>query len=458
MSDLEQRTAKLNQGSGHVAQDEVVEELQASLEELRISQDELIRQNESLAEMQQRINIERMRYRELFDLAPEAIILSDADGIIREGNQEAANLLGVRQRYLAGKPLAVFLNLSHRKELRESLSHLAGGTDRECWKTELVARNHNVTPVEITVAHVKQRPGLEQALCWIIRPISSLSPEQLAKPSGPDVLLNNQAKLEERIEQLEADAVNRKRAIDRMVQHSSELEMRLQARNDELQHAQAELESLGRGLGRSLKKSSRVIEQLAGELEQKIDQMSPEQVRQYVSLIRIGSRQTGALAQRLTAFVELPKRPLDMKPVNVAALLIAISKTHENQLQRRDLNLNFPLQLPDVKGDPDLIRTLFNELVCNALKFTSKQEGAVVEIGVMDMDGRQTWFVRDNGVGFAMANGYRLFHPFQRLHADEYEGYGLGLAIAKRIIQRHTGEIWAEAQEGLGTTVYFTLG
>ena len=111
------------------------------------------------------------------------------------------------------------------------------------------------------------------------------------------------------------------------------------------------------------------------------------------------------------------------------------------------------------QGDPRLLGIVFDNLLGNAWKFTSKQERAVIEVGAMSHDGTKAYFVRDNGAGFDMAYADKLFGAFQRLHAmAEYPGTGIGLATVKRIVLRHCGRVWAEGRVGQGATVSFTLG
>jgi light-regulated signal transduction histidine kinase (bacteriophytochrome) len=95
----------------------------------------------------------------------------------------------------------------------------------------------------------------------------------------------------------------------------------------------------------------------------------------------------------------------------------------------------------------------------NAWKYTGKQKTALIEFGVGEINGKTTYFMRDNGPGFDMTQADRLFIPFQRLHSrEEFAGHGIGLSSAQRIIQRHGGRIWAEGEPGKGATFYFTLG
>jgi light-regulated signal transduction histidine kinase (bacteriophytochrome) len=109
--------------------------------------------------------------------------------------------------------------------------------------------------------------------------------------------------------------------------------------------------------------------------------------------------------------------------------------------------------------DPGLLRTLLENLMSNAWKFTARRAYACIEIGAVDQDGQRVYFVRDNGVGFPGEHGDRLFQPFQRLHTHaEFEGTGIGLATVQRIVARHGGRAWAEGHVDRGATVYFALG
>lgn len=115
--------------------------------------------------------------------------------------------------------------------------------------------------------------------------------------------------------------------------------------------------------------------------------------------------------------------------------------------------------LPFVECDPGLIKQVFQNLLSNAVKFTRPRTPAVIEVGQKDRDGIPAVFVHDNGVGFNMKYADKLFGVFQRLHRPEdFEGTGVGLATVQRIIQKHGGRIWVEAEVDKGATFYFTLG
>jgi light-regulated signal transduction histidine kinase (bacteriophytochrome) len=116
-------------------------------------------------------------------------------------------------------------------------------------------------------------------------------------------------------------------------------------------------------------------------------------------------------------------------------------------------------KLPAAECDPILIRQVFQNLLANALKFTRSRERAIIEIGQRQENGQLVIAIRDNGVGFNMKYKDKLFGVFQRLHrAEDFEGTGIGLATVQRIIHKHGGQVWAEAELDKGATFFFTMG
>ena len=142
--------------------------------------------------------------------------------------------------------------------------------------------------------------------------------------------------------------------------------------------------------------------------------------------------------------------------------LSAIAQAVVNGLRDGDRSREVEVKIePDmcVKGDPRLLHVALQNLISNAWKFTVNRERAAIEVGRLNDRPNPAFFVRDNGAGFDMQYANQLFTPFQRLHTEaEFAGTGIGLATVQRVILRHHGRIWAEAEEDRGATFFFELG
>jgi signal transduction histidine kinase len=143
---------------------------------------------------------------------------------------------------------------------------------------------------------------------------------------------------------------------------------------------------------------------------------------------------------------------------------IDLSKIVENitgQLSPQYQETNFTLKIeetPPTRADENMVTIMLTNLLTNAYKFTANQSQPQISFGCKGHNGGVTYYLQDNGIGFSMEYAEKIFAPFERLHSSEYEGTGIGLAIARRVIQRHKGRIWAASEEGKGTTFYFSFG
>jgi len=192
---------------------------------------------------------------------------------------------------------------------------------------------------------------------------------------------------------------------------------------------------------------------LLEDYREKLDADGLEALQEiHTNALRMGNLIDGLLSLARVARGELAPVPVDITQVarSIAAQLAADDPARAVDLLIED-NLRFHI-------DPRLARTLLENLMGNAWKFSARQTQPRIMVGAVDVGGEHAFFVRDNGAGFDMAHAARLFGPFQRLHtASEFPGTGIGLATAQRIVARHGGRIWAESQPGQGATFFFTL-
>ena len=196
--------------------------------------------------------------------------------------------------------------------------------------------------------------------------------------------------------------------------------------------------------------SHALLEDCAGELN--------EQGKDYLNRIRAASQRMGQLIDDLLGLSRMARCELQREPVDLSALAISSADDVRKIWPDRQVELIVASGL-HVQGDRRLLQVVFDNLLGNAWKFTSKRERAVIEVGKVVHEGTTAYFVRDNGVGYDMVYAAKLFGAFERLHAmTEYPGTGIGLATVQRIVARHGGRVWAEGRVGEGATFYFTLG
>ena len=182
-----------------------------------------------------------------------------------------------------------------------------------------------------------------------------------------------------------------------------------------------------------------------------------EDARHCLQMIRDNALQMGRLIDDLLAFSRLNQLPLMKEPVRQEALVHAALADLEADRKGRQIDLSVG-ELAAAEADPRMLKQVWLNLVSNALKYTRGQDKAVIRIGSEMQDGIPVYSVQDNGVGFDMRYAHKLFGVFQRLHsAEEFDGTGVGLAIVQRIVQRHGGRAWAQAEVNKGATFYFTL-
>jgi light-regulated signal transduction histidine kinase (bacteriophytochrome) len=177
----------------------------------------------------------------------------------------------------------------------------------------------------------------------------------------------------------------------------------------------------------------------------------------YLGLVEKSADQMGQLIDDLLTFSQTGRQALRVQSVSTTDVVNAALTDLQAMRDNRRVNISVG-ELPDCEADPSLLRQVWLNLLSNALKYTRQRDLAVITIGSRRDGGTDIYFVQDNGAGFDMKYVDKLFGVFQRLHlADEYEGTGVGLALVQRIVQRHGGRVWTEAEVNRGATFYFTL-
>lgn len=235
------------------------------------------------------------------------------------------------------------------------------------------------------------------------------------------------------------------------------VESELAEKNRELESANRELDAFAHSVSHDLRAPLRTITRFAEiALETQAARLDARG-REQLELVCAGTQRMRGLIDALLTFSRSARQPLHRQQLAPAELVReVIEELGASTARQAEFSVS---ELPECSADRTLLRQVFLNLIDNAVKYSRDKHPPRIAIGTAPHDGSSAYFVRDNGAGFDMRYADRLFGVFQRLHdAHEYEGSGVGLAIAQRIVLRHGGRIWAEAAIDAGATFYFTLG
>ncbi len=242
-----------------------------------------------------------------------------------------------------------------------------------------------------------------------------------------------------------------------LIRAKETLETQVERRTAELRNTNQELEAFSYSVSHDLRAPLRSIDGFSAALEEDYSPQFDNTGKDYLRRIRTASQRMGSLIDDLLHLSKVSRKEMIHKPVDLAEIASEVIQELEKVEPQRKVYVDIPEYI-DAYGDRDLLRIVMENLLSNAWKYTSKTEDPRIELGTLQEMGKTVFYVKDNGAGFDMNFADKLFGAFQRLHRDdEFEGVGIGLATVARIIHRHGGRIWAEAEVARGATFYFTL-
>ncbi len=257
--------------------------------------------------------------------------------------------------------------------------------------------------------------------------------------------------------QIRAERVQAQQEIESL---NTKLEARVRERTEQLEIANKELESFSYSISHDLRAPLRTIEGFSSAVMADYAPLLPPEGKRFLERIQGGALKMGLLIDDLLAFSQMSRQELRGQTCDTAKLVHEVldALLPDYPAARRQVEIG---ELPVTYGDISLLRQVWVNLMSNALKYSAKKESPRVQIGCQLAargESEQVFYVRDNGAGFDMAYIDKLFGVFQRLHTEkEFKGTGVGLAIVRRIVERHGGRVWAESVEHEGATFYFTL-
>lgn len=357
------------------------------------------------------------RYRSYFRSSPVAILVTDDTGRLVDANPAACLLSGYDAVELLGANVALLLG----EGADDSPLRLAAGAPS--------------APSRTTAWRLRRKDGAQRHV--------SLTAIRLE---------------DGRVLAFCEDDTERVRAEEAVRQANADLERRVRERTAQLEYLNAELEAFTSSVSHDLRAPLRALDGYAAMLEGEVEDRPDSDGRRHLDAIRRNVRRMSRLVESLLALSRAGRQPLRTGPIDMDALVRSLLEEllPAEERERTDVVLH---PLPPATGDESLVRQVLSNLVGNALKFTSHNPRRRIEIGARSEGDRTSWYVKDDGAGFDPAYAEKIFRAFERLHADsDFEGSGVGLAIVRRIVERHGGAVRAESAPGAGATFSFTLG
>lgn len=355
------------------------------------------------------------KFRSLVEQASDGIFISDASGKFTDVNSSACKLLGYTREELLTLAITDLL------------------TEEELTRRPMQFDELRTGKPVISERRLKRKDG-----AFVDTEISSR-----ILPDGD-------------FQGIVRDITERKKTAEALVQLNETLEHKVADRTRLLEQANNELEAFSYSVSHDLRAPLRAIHGYAKMLEDDSMDQLDQNGKRMLGIVQENARKMGLLIDDLLAFSKLGRKEVQKSTIDMTALTESVvAEMSRNTQHHAEIRIG---TLHPTMADSALLKQVMVNLLSNAVKYSSKVEKPVVEIESVITDGEIVYSVRDNGTGFDMHYAHKLFGVFQRLHTSaEFEGTGVGLAIVKRIISKHGGQVRAEGVPGKGATFYFSL-
>jgi PAS domain S-box-containing protein len=358
----------------------------------------------------------------IVESSEDAIVGKTLSGTIVSWNSGAQRMFGYTAQEIIGRSISVLVAPDRKDDENDLLRQVRNGKPIDHYETVRIRKDGQAIYVSLSASPIRNAKGEIVGISTITRDMSE------------------RIHAEEEIRRLNA-----------------ELEERVRERTVELTRANKELEAFTYSVSHDLRAPLRHIDAFARIIEEEMPPGTNPQIEQYVGRIRHGIETMGQLVDDLLNLSRVGRAEMVWQKADLKFLVNEALADLQGEMAGRDIECRVG-PLPEVECDPGLMKQVFVNLLSNAIKYTRPRSKAIIEVGCVVIEGESVIMVRDNGVGFNMKFIGKLFGVFERLHrADEFEGTGIGLAVVRRIIQRHGGRIWAEAKPDQGAAFYFTI-
>ncbi|HJQ10373.1 MAG TPA: ATP-binding protein [Gemmatimonadaceae bacterium] len=442
-------TAKRHEKKGDAAQtlpDQREAELLTMVEELRVADEELRVQNEELVSSRQAVDRERARYRELFDFAPDAYLVTDMNGTIREANLAAGRLLGVEPRFLAGKPIQAFFEEGSRTQYRKQLDQLCHSDRIDDWELWIVPRSKQRVPVTVSLSRALQRDEEKTAYRWILR-------DSTRQKDAEDALRELNRDLELRIASRTAQLAAANLKKDQLI--FSERKAREEA--EVANRVKSEFLAL---LSHEFRTPLQAIFGYTELLERQIHGPLNDAQQRDLKRIQQSQQHLLGLITTILDFARLESghgMDVQLGAVVVHEILCNMEGFVGPQLETKNLRYSYNCEDQGMvaQADGTKVEQIVLNLLANAIKFTPP--GGEITIECANGGDRVHVHVRDTGIGIPADKLDAIFEPFVQIRSRDAisGGTGLGLPISRRLATAMGGELFARSVQGQGST--FTL-
>jgi PAS domain S-box-containing protein len=419
--------------------------------------------NEELETKQRELARERDLLHTLMDNVPDFISFKDTAGRFTTINGALARTLGISrpEDALGDTDFDYFTEAFAQQTLADEQDVLRTGKPLVGKVEEIHLRNKLPAWISTTKMVVRDLDGKIIGTFGVSRDITESKHAeqelQLAKENLESRVAERTSELAQANEQLQIELAERKRAEEQVRKLNEDLERRVAERTVQLVAANKELDAFSYSVSHDLRTPLRHISGFTDVLvAEHSSQLGPE-AQELLKFIQDGSQKMNLMIGDLLNLARLDRLEVVSKMTPLNSLVEDVLQDLKSEIDGRKIDWHIG-SLPTVNCDPGLLQQAFTNLLSNAVKYTRRREHAVIEVDQMTIDGEAVIYVRDNGAGFDSKYAGKLFGAFQRFHtAEEFEGTGVGLATVQRIIRKHGGRIWAEAECGKGATFYFTL-
>lgn len=364
------------------------------------------------------------RYQNLYDMAPVGYFTINSSGLIVEMNLMGAKLLGVEKAAIVNHEFTNYISAD----------------DHEAYYLQRKALLTAGEPVTFEI-RVKTAKGIT---FWSL--LQCIIADDPVNGTVCRIAMSN---------------ISERKMVDQLLLESDEhirrLNRSLEKRANELELSNQELESFSYSVSHDLRNPLNAITANIEVLSTELGNNIGKDAKIAIGFIMQSANRMAQVIADLMTLAGISRQKMKWEQVDISDIVRKIFIELQVAEPERKVVLDIESNLT-IEGDPGLLRQLLSNLSRNAWKYTSQNVNTRIEFGKVRIGNKDCFYIRDNGIGFDMKHKKRLFKPFQRLHTEqEYRGSGIGLAIVKRVVEKHNGSVWGEGEEGIGSTFFFSI-